>query len=423
MAIVSNFNEKDEDEKQSSTAPTISSGQAGIATAAAPSSSPKGTASGRFTNVQSYLNANKNEKIGSDISGKIDTEAGKLKNETQTQQSAFASRLPTQDKDFLGNVSTGNVDFTNTATQDQIKAVQNSANTQGLDPSLNTGVKYLNTTSSLAQSPGGQFEMLKQYFGRPSYNRGQQNLDYMLLNTDPTQAQAVRNSAIAAGNQASNTANAVTDANNSLAALGQYRTDLNTNLGTAKGSLEGVQTARNTNIDNFKAALSGGDIATADSLAKVLGIDTGTYRNWKGELNTNVQGDPSKYYTADTSIGAALSPTQLAQYNALQGLLGGEALTGSFNSAINVGDILSDIAGPVADVQETISNASPSGVRDRVGGSFGGVNVAENVYQPPATTTPQDILTDRYNNKPIGTTNSQTPSTKDLLTDRQRRRL
>jgi len=367
------------DEENNSVAPTIQAGQSATFTAGSQQPGAAApTSSGRFTNVQRYLNANKNADIGGKLAGNIGNEADKLKTETANEVAAFTSATPTADSGFLSNVRAGNLDYTDPNIQAKIKAHQNSSSLPGLSNSLTTGSNYLNSTVANAQDPNGHFSLLRQYFNKPSYNKGQQNLDYLLMNTDATQAKKIQDAAAAAKTQVDSTNAAISGANTTLTDLNTYGSNLNEALGGQLTKLSDVQSERQHKMDMFLSAVERGDVKLANQYGGALGIDPASYMSANaGAINQNARTNSGSLFTMDTSLGASLTPAQLAQYNALANLTGATSLAGNYDRNVSVGNIAPDA--PTTFVAPTSDS--------RVGG--GGVNTQ---HQAQGTNTGEAVL-------------------------------
>jgi hypothetical protein len=224
MAIFNNLEDPDKKNQQvGSNAPAI-----GPATsiappttmAAAPQAGPQ-KGSGRFTNIQSYLNANKNagnqlsQGIGSQVQKKIEPiktqaqsyndqvrsgiqsaqgtiaqgqgQVGQLKQIGTNIQGNTGEQFYGQDKDLGINAFTQSPDF------NQFQRIQSGAGVnedvlnlqqQAFQNQTNALNQSAKNTANQAGSETGRFGLLKQSFGgnvNPQYTQGQQRLDQMFL--------------------------------------------------------------------------------------------------------------------------------------------------------------------------------------------------------------------------------------------------
>lgn len=160
-------------------------------------STPKGTSSGRFTNLQSYLKANAPQAgqagLGGQIAGKVQAQGqqvgGQIKQAGQQFQEAQKAALPDQQQvsTSLEQLKTDPTKL-NVSQFGQLRDVQYQGpqSLQG-ESRLQSGVQGLQDTSKLAGSEAGRFQLLRQMFSKPQYSTGQQGLDVALLQGSPEQ--------------------------------------------------------------------------------------------------------------------------------------------------------------------------------------------------------------------------------------------
>lgn len=192
---------KKQQEAQSGT-PTNISGQSAVLSTEAPSKMGGAKDSGSFTNLNQYLDANKENagqmgtKIASDITGQGQaTRTGIQDTSAEFNQLADQGTLagldkaPEEARNIVNQAKTG---AKNTQIdQNQISRFGEIANAQYKGPQDLTGTtKYSNTaqqyekaqqTAKNASSDEGRFNLLKDAYARPTYSQGQQNLDNLLL--------------------------------------------------------------------------------------------------------------------------------------------------------------------------------------------------------------------------------------------------
>jgi hypothetical protein len=154
----------------------------------------KASGSGRFTNIQSYLQANQGsgEKIAGQIGQKVGQQTQKLGEAVQTAQgvnpqleaerqriaqaSGFAQQVQEDPTKLLDKTQ----QFRQLATgQTGLQPIQQQAQ-QAFDVAQGQ-LGQVQQLSNLTGSEGGRFELLRQAMGRPSYTRGQQRLDQLLI--------------------------------------------------------------------------------------------------------------------------------------------------------------------------------------------------------------------------------------------------
>lgn len=198
------INQDDEELKKQQESESLQniSGQSAILSTDAPSKKGGAMDSGSFTNLNQYLEANKENagqmgtKIASDITGQGQaTRTGIQDTSAEFNQLADQGTLKGLDKapgeaqniiqQARTSAKAGQVD------QNQISRFGEIANAQYKGPQDLTGTtKYANTAQQYekaqqaaknASSDEGRFSLLKDAYARPTYSQGQQNLDNLLL--------------------------------------------------------------------------------------------------------------------------------------------------------------------------------------------------------------------------------------------------
>lgn len=173
-----------------SAAPTIT--QPGQAAGGMYTAQKQPSGGGRFTNIQKYLTANQGgqEQISGGIENKANKEATsvregiaasqqKFNQAVQPEQQRLASAQPFVQQ-TLSQAGQGQLTPEQIAQFQQYKSGGGAyQNINGLEnvPSVNN----LNQAAQQAGTESGRFELLRQTFGQPSYSRGQQRLDQLLL--------------------------------------------------------------------------------------------------------------------------------------------------------------------------------------------------------------------------------------------------
>ncbi len=208
MATVANPFGTDQEEQSSSTsgggatssAPSTPSSTPGMAT----STGNKPSSSGSFTNINKYINANKD--IDADQGGMAGKVSNNISQQAQQQSQNLQGAQNAFNQQAQQNVSTyNNMGAVNQAAADpygfmqsnpqgmqQVQAAENAeykgpsgfeslSGSQNLN-NLQTQNSNLQNLAKQTQSQAGQFNLLKQMFGTPSYTRGQQGLDQAIMN-------------------------------------------------------------------------------------------------------------------------------------------------------------------------------------------------------------------------------------------------
>lgn len=248
MAVVNNFNQDDQNQQQQNqngnnvsqpisvsgtSAPSASAGLAGGGTgnaSVAPTVQNAPTSSGRFQNLQNYLQANSGyNAAGGGLAGQITGDLGKQ--EKQQEQT-----IQQQQQDWVNANQSKNID-PNAASQYVQSGIQNA--TQFVqDPNavsqfqnyLNAGTNYVaptafdasqglanqvqnyQTTAGLTQTEPGRYTLLNNLYNNPNYSQGQQKLDNLLLQGDSNQLNTLNQ----AQDYAQNLSNAYNAANTGI---------------------------------------------------------------------------------------------------------------------------------------------------------------------------------------------------------------
>ena len=373
MAILQNFNQQDDDKKtelgqpinvSGVSAPSAAPSGPSSSSSAAPTIQGAPTSSGRFQNIQNYLDANKDyNKQGGGFAGQITGDLGKqkdqsLRNVQDTQQQWTIQNQskdidPTQAGQFVNSGIQNATQFTQDPNQvNQFQQYLN-AKDQYVAPEqydasqqLANQVQNYQTRTNQVDSESGRYALLKDMYNNPSYNQGQQKLDNVLLQTgrnDDGTSQLAQldqaknyaqdlNSAYtgAAQNtqdlaaQYANNAQMVQDT--SRGALGSSITDFGTQ---AKAAADKAVSDRTLAYQEAQARLGTGQVNNSDLNAlKQYGINQGSY----------LYGiDPSKYLQSintTPTVNNIITPEQQQRIEALS-KLAGTTLAGDPNSVIS----------------------------------------------------------------------------------------
>jgi hypothetical protein len=165
--------------------------------AAAPGKTP--SSSNSFTNLQSYLNANSDGSLGSNLSGKLQgniDDATKQEGNTSNQFKDQVDQNTTKyNPDLVNSAISDPSNFVSDPSKINAFATQRDAAYKGPSSLTDTSDLYNNAYGSVqnasqnaqnAQTDGGKQALLQQYYGRPDYGSGQQSLDMSLLNSNPS---------------------------------------------------------------------------------------------------------------------------------------------------------------------------------------------------------------------------------------------
>lgn len=270
--------------------------------------------SGRWTNVNDYLNANRDSGLGSNLVGKVEGEVTGAK-QTQTDAGTeFGQRVNSAttafDPTLVGRATTDSANFVSNAND--VAAFKNQRDAEYKGPNNFSDASDLfsraqGATSKAAakagnlQSEGGRSQLLDNYFGRQGYNAGQKSLDGLVATSADPNAFAEGAARVGAG------------ADSARSSLNQMAENLGAQASVARGNTENTR-------NQTRNAL--GITATGDRSG------TGAL----GDLNAATQ----KQYTdaiakRDADYGAAKSelgsPARDATLQRL-GYSGGESLYG-----------------------------------------------------------------------------------------------
>jgi len=307
-----------------------------------------GTSSGSFTNLKSYIDANKNfNKDGGGLAGKVvsnlTNQGDKVKSDVQGATAAFNTQKDAQ----VGQMQQG-AGLVQQAVVDPNAFVQNQQNVDSLATARDaayTGPRSLadlegqqnqgvlqaradnfSTSVDQGKTEKGRFNLLRNMFGRPSYTSGQQNLDNLLIQGQKDQIQKINNT----GRLASDVNRTLAQGSDAAAQSGsqavldaqgirqQTRQALNDRVSaenaTIQTQLQAAQDQQNRALYSAAKGLKSGVISEAD--AARFGINSGE-RTFGTNLASLLRRgeDPTQLNTA--------SAENFAQMAALNKLLGG----------------------------------------------------------------------------------------------------
>lgn len=150
--------------------------------------------SGRFTNIQNFIRANKSGQIGQQVSQKVGAEAEKARKAVSEAKEKFESQYGASSdavKEANAAVPTAISNIKNSDTAEQgiqdLTAASNVAyqgpSGLGNEAQLASQAQNLQSIGQAGKSEGGRFALLQRFFGRdrPTYSTGQTRLDNLLL--------------------------------------------------------------------------------------------------------------------------------------------------------------------------------------------------------------------------------------------------
>lgn len=353
MPYINQDDEELKKQQEQAAGPQSISGQSAVVSTDAPSKVGGAKDSGSFTNLNQYLEANKENagqmgtKIASDITGQGQaTRTGIQDTSTEFNQLADRGTLkgldqaPGEAQNIIKQARTGAK--SGQVDQNQISRFGEIANAQYKGPKDLTGAtKYAGTAQQYekaqqaaknASSDEGRFSLLKNAYARPTYSQGQQNLDNLLL----TGNQGAKENIQAAATGLNDLSGMWTGAQSNAAQLATQRQAATSAAreGSRASALES-RTGRNTEVqsdlasqqakwadeynqyNDLLSAYKGGDLnltrAQADRLA-LGGSGQGIYNTLKGV-------SPSQYLDLQAfDANKVVSQDQFAQLKALDQL-------------------------------------------------------------------------------------------------------
>lgn len=169
----------------------------GTQTTSAGGSAKGPTSSERFTNLNSYLDANQGNQFGENFAQKVQGDVSKGQEAQEQAGGTFKSQADNA-------TIAANPALVNSAVSDPTKFAadannvtefkkQKDAQYQGPNTFADSADLYSKTygatkkatdVAEAAQSEPGRFALLNQYFGRPEYSQGQKSLDNLLVSGD-----------------------------------------------------------------------------------------------------------------------------------------------------------------------------------------------------------------------------------------------
>lgn len=338
----------------------------------APSATPQG--SGRFTNIQKYLNANKTggQQIAGNIQNNFNKQASQVQQGVQNAQTNLtrnAQPLATQlgaqgqqqiqqgfqDPNALVNDANKLAEFQNLAGG-MTQNLSNLSDTERLrQAQLAQQNSALQQTAQLAGTEAGRFELLRKTMGSPTYSQGAQRLDQVLLGSQPNVTAGLQN----------NLNSAVTANQQGLAGLEQNRiaqlSDLKNLSDQRQAQWQGLLTdgvtanSLDTDLNNRgladilassqqRLAAAQADQAALPQLKARLANNTLTQEDMpRLGLTAGTQlwdVDPSQFVTkgADPTLNSAASVDEVNRYNQLRKLAGiDQTQASAFGDGSNIG--------------------------------------------------------------------------------------
>lgn len=343
---------KKQQEAQASS-PTSISGQSAVLSTDAPSNKGGAKGSGSYTNLNQYLDANKENaaQLGSGIATHISNQGNEARTGIQNTEADFQQladkgtlqgldRAADESKNIIQQARTGTKD--NQINQTQASRFGEIANAEYKGPQDLTGSSLYENTSKQYQkaldtrtnagNEQGRFSLLKDAYARPTYSQGQQNLDNLLLTGNTQAREAVSNAAVGLGDLESRWAGAQT---NAAALAAQRKAATEAARAGAREGLVSNRSARASEVDadlaakqaqwgseydrlnNILSSYGGGDLELSQADINKFGL-TGA---GQGLYNTLSGTNPASYLDLKAfDANKVVSQDQFAQLAALDQL-------------------------------------------------------------------------------------------------------
>lgn len=336
MAVINKPNEENVQQPQGTTAPAqvggpqMLSGQTASISSAGPSQQAGSgqVGSGRFTNLQRYINANKGsgERLAGRIGQDVDKSAQNVEKSAQevnnvqsqldaekqriAQASGFAQQIQ-QDPTQIANDQNKLQTFASLRTGDQtnINNINNAAQQNIAQAQANLGTLQQNASNVATEK--GRFALLQQALGRPTYNRGQQRLDQLMVQNSG--GGVLNNLQRTAAQTAQNATKTIDTVNNNLSTgLNDARSALTEAQKTLVDSLGGLDDAT-TDANEAKGAFGSLQNALRERQQQFIQQNEGL----KTQLDTGVKEDrfsPEVLQMLGLQAGQALYDVNLDEY-------------------------------------------------------------------------------------------------------------
>lgn len=331
-----------------------------------PTPSSGGSANGptktdRFQNLNDYLTANQGQGFGEKFAGNLQGEVDKAGQQQQESESLVKSQADSgatqYDQPFVQGAIDNATDFaSDSGNLDKFKA-QRDAEYKGPNSYADSADAYnkaygatqkAQDYTSAAQSEGGRFALLDNYFGRPEYKQGEKALDNLLVSNDSkaqegisqakknadvskqnfdTQTKDVSDYAASRRGETEATRKSTRDALG-LDSTGAVVADQSGNpTGGAIGSLYGslnqktqaAQSQYDTSVKNIQNAVTSGDYSKlSQQEVSMLGASPRAAANYGVDQSKYLSFTPKD----DFNLSSTTSPEEAARLNALMQLAG-----------------------------------------------------------------------------------------------------
>jgi hypothetical protein len=262
-----------------------------------------------FVNLDQYMNANKGNNFGQQVTGKVQDSVQGAKHSLDQAGQDFtqASNQGTTNWGDIGSTVSGIVDKAGSGTSaDDVAKVRGYANVKYNGPTDFAGsawgqqaqgsIRKAAQEGKALQSEGGRFALLDQYYGRPKYSSGEKTLDNLFIQNTP--GVAAKSSAI--GNQASLLANQAGVKNTELSNLAATN---------AQGTADTAQKTKDY-VTNAASQLQG---TLTDRLNAAKTKNAGDYDRLTQDIQNGTLSDED-YAMLGLAPGSAAAGIDLSKY-------------------------------------------------------------------------------------------------------------
>lgn len=354
---------------------SVSGSEASSENAAPNQATPAGkpTSSGRFQNLNAYLKANSGANVGNRVNDTLSSQGNQLQQNFATAKQNYQQSVDNARQRYDQNL-------VSQAGQDPAAFVKNQDNVnkfnkmrdasyQGpteMDQDYNLRGQAQNF-SDLAGQTGteqGRYGVLRQIYNKPTYSQGQQNLDNLLLQSNPEQLKQLQDSRVLANQIQSQLGNTLNQGK-TYANEAQKETDLTRNqtrsaldnlvTGFDSGMTGNVKNAisdYNQRFQDEQKALQSGKLGS-DDLAKL--INNGDLYKL-GDKGLNIYNlNPANYLNKSQNY----NPDDVNTINQLKTQV---AQSGDYNKINALRQLEGNLAqGDVSKVLDTYSNPQMAG--------------------------------------------------------------
>lgn len=193
MPFVNNLQDEDQQQNQQGqqqpamVAPGTGAGPLSASSGASPQAQPKQGSSGRWTNLNSYLGANQQQagQLGSTIVGRINDNIGQTEGALTSANNIFQSQVSQntvqKDDNVLSQVRQDPTKVDVNAFSRMRDATYQGPQNLSEIGGFQQGFEKARQQSEAAQNESGRSALIQDMFNRPTYSRGENKLDQLLI--------------------------------------------------------------------------------------------------------------------------------------------------------------------------------------------------------------------------------------------------